>query len=181
MAKYNESSGLVPETGDTFVECDSDGGVPTRNIHNAKFLGCYGDFRDAILLFNGFFIGNSIVGMVYVGVYGLNVCINPDGCFTPDPKDDRVFNTFVEIALGIGVCFAAIGVYGALRLKRWATTTALIFYSFIWLGNVIGHDILGTLIYSLVLHTHYTLITLIKKEVGPEVNYQNVAIWYGSV
>ena len=112
MANYNESSGLVPETGDTFVERHSDDGVLTRNIHNARFLGCCCDFRRTILLINGVFIGKVVLGMVYIGAYGINVCLNPDGCFNPDPKGDRFF---LKSLWGLGsalvrsVCMAPSG------------------------------------------------------------------------
>ena len=120
MVNYNESSRLLPQASDDFRKIAYNDGIPRMGTSSTGRGYCF-DFRTAVLFINAIFIGNEVLGIVYIGIYGIDVCINPDGCF--NQEHDYVFDRILQFCLGIGICFAGVGMYGAIRFKRWATIT----------------------------------------------------------
>ena len=159
MISSNESRRLVMQSGDIFAEPASNARI-SRSVENSLFCGCCCDFGEAVFLINGFVM--ALLVLLYLALYGYDeeMCLdsdnNPVDCF--DQGVDQSTRFVYRFYLVIGIWFAAIGIYGAIRYNRWAIITVLAFYSFLWLSNAVEHTAMAIFSFSLIFYAHISLI-----------------------
>jgi len=163
------------------------------NKYHTNFMGCCCDFRRAVIVVNGITLVLQIltmVGVAFLPKYLENNLDDIEANIADDAARDQV-DTFakggdltslviiVEVVEIIGLFFSVIGIYGALKFKRWAITTALCFYSIRMLLQLISIRSFGGVfvlfVFGLWVYPHVYMLSLMRAGIMTESNYPNIA------
>lgn len=169
----------------------SDEDLDFRNTanHHMYFCGSCCDFRRAVLVLNGISIALRVLLMVIFAILGVYVSKNSDAVEDALEDDDAkeqfdtmlksgyltVLEAVLEVLEMVAIFFAAAGIYGALKFKRWGIVTALSFYGFCLVVTVIMLDVVDALFYGLCLYAHICFLKLMKANIMVDENYHNIA------
>jgi len=158
---------------------------------------CFGlccDFRKAVLVVNAIVIVIQFVQMVGLAIIPKFLEDNLDD-IEANIQDDTVRQqvdtfaksdnvtklvVFLEISGMIGLAFYGIAIYGALKFKQWAITTALVWYSFsLFMQLVVTFmgfgGVLALFLGVLLVYPHFYMLRLMKAGIMTESNYPNIA------
>lgn len=156
---------------------------------NLYFFGCCCDFRRAVLALNTMWIVLRLSLMIGILVMASVAANNLDE-FEDAIEDDQVkaqVETAVESGLlpvleavfeffvSIGIVFGAIGIYGALKFKRWAIVTPLWFYGFCLFVSILSLDLLDASLYGICVYAHVRMLSLMKEGIMTDENYHKIA------
>jgi len=179
----SSTTGLYVSSG------DGDGNDLNNRGGSHLFCNCCCDCRRAVLIVNGVAICIKIFDIIIVGIAGGYLTKNLDS-IEADIEDDEfrkevdevmkeggalLLETVLDFMLLLGIGFAACGIYGALKFKKWGIITAGSAYA---LGLVIGVLSLdfGTLLVSgFMLYPHLIMYKEMKEGIMTELNYHKIA------
>ena len=158
---------------------------------------CFGfccDFRKAVIIVNSISLGINLIMMILVAV-GFNAIAGGMNDAMAEIDDDQVKQAmeqmngagggalmgFVEVIIFIGVIFAGLGIFGALKYNKCALITTSVFYSLSVLGSLfsinsdnLGASLVNIIFPSLWLYPHVCFLILMDKGVMTPDNYPKI-------
>lgn len=198
MASYKETNIFSEDPEKQLVQgFEINDEIPTSEHTTGYHTKCFGvccDFRKAVLVVNAIFIVISTVEMAGIVILSKYLADNLDDV-EANIQDDTVrqqVDTFaksdnatkivvlLEISMMVGIFFYSIAIYGALKFKRWAITTALVWYSYSLFMQLVllfmgFGGVLGLILVGLSVYPHFYMLRLMKAGIMTESNYPNIA------
>lgn len=165
----------------------------SSEYHTSCFGFCC-DFRRAVIIVNGISLGINLLGMILVAVGFKAIAGGAMNDAMDEIDDDQVKQAmeqmnggggaligFVEVIIFIGVIFAALGIFGALKYNKCALITASVYYSLSVVGSLfsINSDNLGLGLVNIIfpclwLYPHVCFLILMDKGVMTPENYPKI-------
>jgi hypothetical protein len=158
--------------------------IPTSEHTIGYHTKCFGlccDFRKAVLVVNAIAIVIRIVqmaGVVYIAYMVDSLNNFDDDAFATSGDTDLAVAFLAIFEIAIGLCLNCIAIYGALKFKRWAIITGLIYYSCGLLRSLLftGYvDVLSLILNVLFLYPHFYMFRLMSAGIMTKSNYPNIA------
>ena len=160
---------------------------PTNGKSHLVF-GCCCDSRRAVIRMNWISVKiDLILGILFLKEVDvidkdsiMNALDDDDGALKD--MDDETFHNVMVVAVGMleiimlcGIIFHSIGLYGAIKFKRWAVTIAALSYALLFITGVFTFNVFPAIIGGLFLYPHVVFLDEMKKGIMTEENYPNVA------
>ncbi len=185
----------IIETGATNSEelFENDPQIDAADQSHIYFCGCCCDFRRAILSLS---LGSIIFRLlIMILVFVLNLIVDKkqeefratygdDGfSFEYEQTDElrHFLEIILEVCLSVIIIFDAIGIYGALKFKRWAIITSMSFYIFALVVCVFTLDLLDGILYCLFVYAYVGMLILMNKGIMTDINYHKIAGCCGKI
>ena len=171
------------------IRFDNEPQIPAENEEHIYFFGCCCDFRRAILSLSLVSIILRLLIMLGTFLYTLYVSekraevaamVDDDGIkygleHGIAMESIMIMEILVDLAMALIIIFDVIGIYGALKFKRWAIITSLTFYSIFLVLSVFILDLINGIICGIYVYAYISMLKLMTKGIMIDENYHKIA------